>query len=419
MRIGGTGDIMRTPIDLHGTPGFLQWSPNGQFVRFSLSSFAGALPTLLGDFSVADHAIRQRADLSLDGSFFLSGTWSAEGSHYFYVRGTGHSGELLVTRTEADGSAHWRSRPEALADSASPGTWAWPSGSRGDNRTIFAIHEYKYPELVRMDLTSRVWTPVWKGIPAFELSYSNDGKWVAYTKMPNYSIWKARSDGTGRVLLVQGENEAHQPHWAPDDSSIVYMGENERKQWRIFKISVGGGKPTVLGDGTDAGVPTWSSDGRSLIFGERMTAKDHSKMKIHVLDLKSNKVSDLLGSEGLWSPRWSPDGQYILALSTDSTALKIRALPSTEWKRVASFENIDNAAWSSNARYIYFNAVEENRHRALFRIAIPSRIIERLADLDDFSSAQENWFGVDKDGNPLAFRETSLSDIFRLKCDLP
>ncbi len=44
---------------------------------------------------------------------------------------------------------------------------------------------------------------------------------------------------------------------------------------------------------------------------------------IHVADLKTSQVSDLPGSEDLFSPRCSPDGRYVAALSGDSTRLML------------------------------------------------------------------------------------------------
>ena len=38
---------------------------------------------------------------------------------------------------------------------------------------------------------------------------------------------------------------------------------------------------------------------------------------IHMVDLKTSQVSDLPGSDNLFSPRCSPDGRYVAALSAD------------------------------------------------------------------------------------------------------
>jgi len=40
--------------------------------------------------------------------------------------------------------------------------------------------------------------------------------------------------------------------------------------------------------------------------------------QIRILDLTTQKVSTVSGSDGMFSPRWSPDGRYLAALSTIS-----------------------------------------------------------------------------------------------------
>jgi len=51
----------------------------------------------------------------------------------------------------------------------------------------------------------------------------------------------------------------------------------------------------------------WSSDGTSLIFHSGMADfLSTSPRAIHLLDLKTRPISTVSGSEGLYSPRWSP-----------------------------------------------------------------------------------------------------------------
>ena len=41
------------------------------------------------------------------------------------------------------------------------------------------------------------------------------------------------------------------------------------------------------------------------------------------LDLKTHELTTLPGSEGLFSPRWSLDGRYLAALTSDSRKLML------------------------------------------------------------------------------------------------
>jgi Tol biopolymer transport system component len=346
-----------------------------------------------------------------------AGVWSQSGKYFFYETRYRWSFAIWVVRN-ALFPLRKRSKPESLT-AGGPGIWSSPLASPDDENTILAINHYKRPELVRLDPVFRAWQPEWLGASAFELAYSVDCQWAAYTKLPDHSIWKARRDGSERVQLVPGGKEAHQPHWSPDGSHIAYMGKNSQDQWAIFATPSASGPAEQLTTGDESGVPTWSADGRSLIFGERLTKKPRSEMTIRMLDLASKRVTEMPGSRGLWSPRWSPDGKHILALSTDSKVLRVRTIAETDWKDLARLQWIDNATWSADSRDIYFNAAHEDNHRWMFRYHLATNRLEPVVELDDFAAPSESWFGVDADGNPLAVREARVDDIFKLKCALP
>ena len=66
--------------------------------------------------------------------------------------------------------------------------------------------------------------------------------------------------------------------------------------------------------------PDWSADGTRIVFGNGPADTDSS---IRVLDVNTHQVSTLPGSKGLYSPRWSPDGRYIVAMTFDSRSLML------------------------------------------------------------------------------------------------
>ena len=61
--------------------------------------------------------------------------------------------------------------------------------------------------------------------------------------------------------------------------------------------------------------PNWSADGRKVVFHALGNAQP-TKDRLRILDLASHQVTVLPGSTSVYSPRWSPDGKYIAALST-------------------------------------------------------------------------------------------------------
>jgi hypothetical protein len=79
----------------------------------------------------------------------------------------------------------------------------------------------------------------------------------------------------------------------------------------------------------------------------------------------------------------------------------------------------DNATWSPDSRYIYFNGLDEVNHPWFFRLTIPDGELERVADLADFTTGAENWYGVGPGEVPLALRAVAMEEIYALQCVFP
>src|SRR5262249_25612455 len=91
-----------------------------------------------------------------------------------------------------------------------------------------------------------------------------------------------------------------------------------------------------------AGTPRWSGDGTRLVFGD---VPEHFGIQmggevVHICGLRNRSESDLQGSEGLWSSRWSPDGRYIAALTIVGQRLKLLDLGAGVW-RLMNADHID------------------------------------------------------------------------------
>ena len=95
------------------------------------------------------------------------------------------------------------------------------------------------------------------------------------------------------------------------------------KPWKIFLIPADGGSPRpLLSESTPETDPTWSADGTRLAFGTGTTFGTE-RSDIEIVNMNTHQVSTVPGSSGMFSPRWSPDGRYLAALSFEYPARKI------------------------------------------------------------------------------------------------
>ena len=99
---------------------------------------------------------------------------------------------------------------------------------------------------------------------------------------------------------------------------------------------------------------------------------------LRVLELKTHQVSTVPGSKGLFSPRWSPDGRYIVAMPADSLSLFLFDFQTQKWSELAkaraAFPN-----WSRDGQYVYFLRWLDKP--AVLRVRISDRKVEQVFDL--------------------------------------
>jgi serine/threonine protein kinase/Tol biopolymer transport system component len=244
------------------------------------------------------------------------GQWTPDGSYY------------LFTHSDAGGSNIWAlperhgffrkgvSTPAQLTtgpmdfDSALPGK---------DRHQIFVSGLQPRGELVSYDSRSQQFLPFLSGISVEEVDFSADGQWATYVTVPEGTLWRSRVDGTDRLQLTYAPLYCAIPRWSPDGKQIAFDAAQYGKPWKIFLVSTQGGAPKELLSETRSELdPTWSHDGKQIAFGRQDVPESQV---INVLDLATHQLSVLPGSQGTFSPRWSPDGRFLAALSSDSQKL--------------------------------------------------------------------------------------------------
>jgi Tol biopolymer transport system component len=186
-----------------------------------------------------------------------------------------------------------------------------------DGKRLFAFGVDEHGELMRYDTKRHTFDLYLGGLSAICVTFSRDGQSVAYVTQPEVDLWRARSDGTlprrltyGSLLGIDGVT------WSPDGNSIAFRARTPNGPMRIFLIpSAGGTEQELLASQAEQGLPTWSADGTRLAFGD--VPKTHGIQAggevVHLYDLRQHQLATLPGSNGLWSPRRSPDGRYIAA----------------------------------------------------------------------------------------------------------
>jgi len=273
---------------------------------------------------------------------------------------------------------------------------------------------------VRYDAKSRHFVPYLSGISAEWVEFSRDEAWVVYETFPEGSLWRSKADGSERLQLTFPPMHVLTPRWSPDGKRIVFMGQGPGESWKIYVVSAEGAAPQqlILGGGDEID-PQWSPDGNRVLFGRWLLMAAGKPFALHLLDLKTNQVSTLPGSEGLRSPRWSPDGRYVAAFGANATTLMLFDFNTQQWEQLAggSF-GYDN--WSKDGKYVYYWSNPEGAP-GIFRVGIHDHKVERVASLEksQFTGNSGFWLGLAPDDSPLLLRDTSIVEVYGLDWEAP
>jgi Tol biopolymer transport system component len=290
-----------------------------------------------------------------------------------------------------------------------------------EGKKLYVIGQKLRGELVRYDSESREWVPYLSGISADFVDFSKDGQWVAYTAFPEETLWRSRVDGSERLQLTFPPMQAVSPRWSPDSKRIAFWNVRPDKPWKISLISAAGGTPEpVLNEQHNEMDPTWSPDGNSLVFSYAPWFETAAPgiSAVYVIDLRTRKAVKLTGSEGLFGPRWSPDGRYIVANREDLQATMLFDVRTQTWTELAKSAGYSN--WSRDGRYVYF--VTFGRETSLLRVRVTDHRLEEVVSLKDFRQtgwAGATWTGLAPDDSPLMLRDIGTQEIYALDWKAP
>lgn len=83
---------------------------------------------------------------------------------------------------------------------------------------------------------------------------------------------------------------------------------------KVYLVDAKGGSPQpIIQDDVPQSNPMWLPDGNSLVISSGIDPGESRELNIHQFDLKTQKLSKILGSDGMVGSRVSPDGRYIVA----------------------------------------------------------------------------------------------------------
>jgi serine/threonine protein kinase/Tol biopolymer transport system component len=385
------------------------WSPDGTMIRFRVGGAFGT-PGSLWEISVSGTNPHPLLPVWHTPPSECCGKWTPDGKYFVFQSG----GNIWALAERGNWFGKADAQPVQLT--TGPMTFSTPLPSR-DGQKLFVVGALARGELARYDTKSAQFLPFLSGISADSVSFSKDGQWVAYVSFPEGTLWKSKSDGSQRIQLTYPPLTARLPSWSPDGQQIVFYALSPGQKAKMYKIAAERGTPREMipENSREEWDPTWSSDGTRIAFGG---APADPNISIRILDLRTNEISTLAGSKGLFSPRWSPDGRYLVAMPSNSRSLMLFDFALQKWEEIAKI-TMGFPNWSKSSDYVYF--LHEEDQPSVMRIRIRDRKIERVADLKNFRQTgfYTQWLGMAPDDSPLLLRDTGTQEIYALDWQAP
>jgi len=392
-----------------------RWSPDGKLLRFTVNDSKIDSSSL---WEVASDGTGLRPLLPgwSNPPEESHGEWTRDGNYFVF-----QSDRILNTTTlwairEKTGFLR-KHNPEPIQLTTGQSNMFGPVPSR-DGKKLFAIQGAPLGELVRRDAKSQQYLPYLSGISAINLGFSKDGQWVAYATFPDVTLWRSKVDGTERLQLTSPPMVTGAPQWSPDNKQIAFAAAMPGKTMHIYIVSADGGVPKEVTKGEHTEFyPNWSRDGNSLFFGNWEGLPGNG---IYQLNLQTNQLMTLPGSEGKWYPSLSPDDNYIAALSNDNHVM-LFDMKTQKWTEL-THTTAGHPGWSHDGQYVHFDSTAEGEP-AFYRVQVKDRKLERVASLKDVkrptSGSLGIWTGLAPDDSPLALRDISTYEIYALDWQLP
>jgi len=395
-----------------GRPQWPRWAPDGSRMRFTVRDDKSNAPSLW-EISVDGTNLHPLLPEWNKPAAECCGNWTEDGRYYVFQSARNGTTSLWAIRER--GGFFRQASPEPVQLTFGPMNFYAPVPSP-DGKKLFAVGEQQRGELAQYDAQTRQWITYLQGVSAYYLDFSPDGEWVAYISYPETELWRSKIDGSAKLQLSFSPVRSVLPRWSPDGKQIAFSAQMPGKPWKIYLVSADGGSAQPLTkDDRMENDPGWSPDGKTLIFGAGTL---HSGFAIYLLDLSTRQLSKLPGSDDMFSPRWSPDGRYIVGLRFGRPGLMLYDSISQAWTELAA--RAGGPRWSLDGKYVYYIANQDGP--TMFRVNINDRKVEQLLSLKNQRLAPGvfgAWGGWAPDDSPLILRDIGAQDIYALEWQAP
>ncbi len=213
------------------------------------------------------------------------------------------------------------------------------------------------------------------------IEWSPDGKWSSFTMLvpPSGGGW--RVEGQATAFRPRGANWTAAPRvvealdYRQDGQGFTADGVRH-----IFVVPADGGTPRQITSGDwDAGSPSWTPDGRTLVFAAGPRVEDAEyvwrESEIYAVDVATGTINQLTSRRGPdGNPTISPDGRLIAYTgndfgdySWDDSELYVMNIDGSRSRVLADIDRSPGGlTWARDGSGVYFTVQSEGAQNLWF-----------------------------------------------------
>jgi len=321
-------------------PGF---SPDGRTLSFIRRIGVGISDVYLLPLSKDFHPVGDPRRLTFENHLALAPVWASDGQQIIYSSGP-YLGPNLF-RVAASGSG----KPQRLA-------------TVGEDATEAAIsHRAQRLVYTRLLADVNIWglgladgsrkTVVASTRIDGHAQFSPDGKKIAFSsnRDGDFEIWICDSDGSNAQRLTSRGVYCASPHWSPDGQQIAFDSGSSGTSWKVYLVSINGGKPKPLTNGlTTDWQPSWSRDGKWIYFTSNRSGED----QVWKVPSRGGDAMAVTHKGGYFALE-SQDGRWVY-YSKRNEATSLWKVPSEGGEESQVLESVNPLAFAIVQNGIYF-----------------------------------------------------------------
>lgn len=163
--------------------------------------------------------------------------------------------------------------------------------------------------------------------------------------------------------------------------------------------------------------PAWS--GSKLIFS--MNPQLDTSDGLYVFDMDSRQSQKVPGSEGYWKSRWSPDGKYLVSVTSNNKSIGVFEWSTQRWTVIVHGNVLSPVAWSNDSRFVYYQDLLEE-DEPVRRFNIKTGASEKMVDCHSLLEGGVQRCGFEAvmpDGSVVLRLTRGDHDVFSLDLDVP